>query len=121
VAYNDHQPHQDVDRQQITEIFHLRDDSSDEYQNSNICDPLTSGVSYYSSMATHRATTLAVQRSCPEGEQDMPGHEHIWPETNSRRNTAIGAEGAVVVRAKGLILLYTLFDEPLPGVVALTT
>jgi len=33
----------------------------------------------------------------------------------------MGAEGAVVARAKGLILLYTLFDEPLPGRVALTT
>jgi len=51
----------------------------------------------------------------------MPGHEHIWPETNSRRNTSMGAEGAVIARAKGLILLYTLFDEPLPGPVALTT
>jgi len=51
----------------------------------------------------------------------MLGHEHIWPETNSRRNTARGAEGAVVAQAKGLILLYTHFDEPLPGPVALTT
>ena len=33
----------------------------------------------------------------------------------------MGAEAAVVARAKGLILLYTLFDEPLPGPVALTT
>jgi len=51
----------------------------------------------------------------------MQGHEHIWPETKSRRNTAMGGEGAVVAQAKGLILLYTLFDEPLPGPVALTT
>jgi len=72
-------------------------------------------------MATHRATTSAVRRSSARGEQGMPGHEHIWPETNSRRNTAMGAEGAVVGRATGLILRYTLFDEPLPGPVALTT
>jgi len=51
----------------------------------------------------------------------MPGHEHIWPETNSKRITAMGAEGAVVARAKGLILLYTLFDEPLLGPEASTT
>lgn len=196
VAYNDHEADQDEDGQQITEIFHLSDDSSDEYQNSHISDQTeldtepdtdendnaddtrsitrhqsragekrtnnrvstvristtsgsqeaaivrptpaarariirssaytpptisTSGVSRYSSMATHRATTSAVRRSSPRGEQGMPGHEHIWPETNSRRNTAMGAEGAVVARAKGLILLYTLFDEPLPGPVALTT
>jgi len=51
----------------------------------------------------------------------MPGHQHIWPETNSWRKTGMGVEGAVVARAKGLILLYTLFDKPLPGAVALTT
>jgi len=33
----------------------------------------------------------------------------------------MGAEEAVVARAKGLILPYTLFDEPLPGPVALTS
>ena len=32
----------------------------------------------------------------------------------------MGAEGAVVAAAKALILRYTLFDEPLPGPVALT-
>jgi len=196
VAYNDHRGDQDEDGQQIREIFHLSDDSSDVYQNSHIsdqtkldtepdpdendnvdgtrsitghqsqagekrtnnrvltvrnsttsgsqeaaivrCTPAaqvriirssaytpptisTSGVSRYSSMATHRATTSAVQRSSPRGEQGMPGHEHIWPETNSRCNTAMGAERGVVGRAKGLILLYTLFHEPLPGPVALTT
>jgi len=90
---------------------------------SGACTPptiLTSGVSCYSSMATHRATTSAVRRSSPQGEQGMPGHRHIWPETNTRPNRAMGAEGAVVAWAKGLILLYTLFDKPLPGPVALT-
>jgi len=196
VAYNDHEADQDEDGQQITEIFHLSDDRSDEYQNSHISDQteldtepdteendnaddtrsitrhqsqagekrtnnrvstvristisgsqeaaivrptpapqariirssaytpptiLISGVSRYSSMATHRATTSAVRRSSSRGDQGMPGHDHIWPETNSRRNTAMGAEGAVVARATGLVVLYTLFDEPLPGPVALTT
>jgi len=65
-------------------------------------------------MTTHRATTSAVRRSSPRGEHGMPGNEHIWPETNSPRNTAMGAEGAVVAWAKGLILLYTLFNKPLP-------
>jgi len=51
----------------------------------------------------------------------MPGHEHTCPETNSWRNTAMGAEGPVVAWATGLILLYTLFHDPLPGPVALTT
>jgi len=171
MAYNDHDADQDEDGQQITEIFHLSDDSSDEYQNSHISDQTkldtepdtdendnvdgtrsitrhqsragekrtnnrvltvrilttsgsqeaaivrrtpasgariirssaytpptisTSGESRYLSMATHRATTSAVRRSSPRGEQGMPCHEHIWPETNLRRNTAMGAEGAVV-------------------------
>jgi len=196
VAYNDHEADQDEDGQQITEIFHLSDESSYEYQNSHISDQTeldtepdtdendnvdgtrsitgypsragekrtndrvstvristtsgsqeaaivrrtpvarariignsayppptisTSGVSRYSSMATHRATTSAVRRSSPRGEQGMPGHEHMWPQTNSQRNTAMGAEGAVVAWAKGLVLLFTLFNEPLPGPVALTT
>jgi len=42
VAYNDQKANQDEDGQQITEIFHLSDDSSDdssdEYQNSHISD-----------------------------------------------------------------------------------
>ena len=38
MAYNDHKADQDEDGQQITEIFHLSDDSSDEYQNSHIYD-----------------------------------------------------------------------------------
>jgi len=38
VAYNDHEADQDEDGQQITVIFHLCDDSSDEYQNSHISD-----------------------------------------------------------------------------------
>jgi len=72
-------------------------------------------------MATHRATTSEVRHASPKGEQATLGYEHIWPETNSQRNTAMRADGAVVARAKGLILLYSLFDEPLPGSVALTT
>jgi len=38
VAYNDHEANQDEDGQQITEISHVSDDSSDEYQNSHISD-----------------------------------------------------------------------------------
>ena len=81
-----------------------------------------SGVSHYSSpLATPRTTTLVVRCSSPPGDQSTPRHEHIWPDTNSRRNTATSAEAAVVARAKGPFLLYTLFDEPLPGPVALMT
>jgi len=50
-----------------------------------------------------------------------PQSEDIWPGTQSRRNTATGVEAAVVTRAKALILLYTLFLDPLPGPIALTS
>jgi len=38
VVYNDHEADQDEDGQQITEIFNVSDDTSDEYQNSHISD-----------------------------------------------------------------------------------
>jgi len=38
VAYKDHEADPDNDGQHITEIFHLSDDSSHEYQNSYISD-----------------------------------------------------------------------------------
>ena len=75
---------------------------------------------YPSPLATHSATTSGVSSSTPSGDRSPPRHGHIWPDINSRRNTATGAEGAVVVAAKALILRYTLFDEPLPGPVVLT-
>ena len=38
MAYNDYEADQDADGQQITEIFPLSDDTSNEYQNSHISD-----------------------------------------------------------------------------------
>jgi len=39
----------------------------------------------------------------------------MWPDTNSRRNTATGAKATVIVLAKTLILWYTVFVNPLPA------
>ena len=64
---------------------------------------------------------MAVRCSSPPGYQNTPRHKHIWLDTNSQWNTATGAEAAVVAMAKGLILLYIFFDEPLQGPVALRT
>jgi hypothetical protein len=83
--------------------------------------PSSSVARYSSPLATHSATTSGVRSSSPAGESTTPRDEHIWPETNSRRNTATGAEAAIVARAKALILRYTLFVDPLPGVVTLTS
>jgi len=92
------------------------------------CGPYTpptfsssSAARHSSPPATHSATTSGVRSSSPPSESTTPRHQHIWPDIISRRNTAIGAEAAIVSRAKVLILRYTLFVDPLPGVVALTS
>jgi len=57
-----------------------------------------------------------VRSSSPPSHPNNQQHEHhIWPDTNARRNTPTGPEAAVLVRAKTLILWYTLFVNPLPA------
>jgi hypothetical protein len=83
--------------------------------------PSSSLARYSSPLGTHSATTSGVRSSSPAGESSAPHHEDIWPNTPSRRNTARGVEAAVVTRAKAIILWYTLFVDPLPGPVTLTS
>ena len=60
---------------------------------------------YWSPLATHSPTTSGVRRWSPPSHPNNQQHEHhIGLDTNSRRNTATGAEAAVIVRAKTLIL-----------------
>jgi len=67
-------------------------------------------------LATHSPTTSGVRSSCPPSHPNNQQHEdHRWPDTNSQRNTAPGAEAAVIVRAKTPLLWYTLFVNPLPA------
>ena len=75
----------------------------------------SSSVPQYSSpLATHSPTTSGVRSSSPPSRPNNQQHEHhIWLDTNLRRNRANGAEAAVIVRAKTLILWYTLFVNPL--------
>ena len=62
----------------------------------------------------HSPTTCGVRSSSPPSFPNNQQHEHdMWPDTNSRRNTATGPKAAVILRAKTLILLYTLFVNPL--------
>jgi len=71
---------------------------------------------YLSPLATHSPTTSGVRSSSPPSHPNNQQHEHhIWPDTNPRRNTATGAQAAIIVRAKTLILWYTLFVNPLPA------
>ena len=84
--------------------------------------PLSSSVARYSTpLATHSANTSGDRSSSPAGESSTPHHEDIWLNTLSRRNTAKGVEAAVVTPAKALILWYTLFVNPLPAPVTLTS
>ena len=71
---------------------------------------------YSSPLATNSPTTSGVRSSSPPSHPNNQQHEHdIRPDTNSRRNRATGAEPAVIVRAKTLILWNTLFVNPLPA------
>ena len=83
---------------------------------------LSSSVArYLSPLATYSVTTLGERGSSPAGGSSTPHNEHLLVNTPSRRNTATGVEAAVVTRAKALILWYTLFVDPLPGPVTLTS
>jgi len=71
---------------------------------------------YSSPLATHSPTTSGVRSSSPPSHPNNQKHQHtIRPDSNSRRNTATGAEAAVIVRAKTLMLWDTLFVNPLPA------
>ena len=71
---------------------------------------------YSSPLATHSPSMSGVWSSSPPSLPNNQQHEHhIWPDTDSRRNTATKAEAAAIVRAKTLILWYTLFVNPLPA------
>ena len=78
---------------------------------------LSSSVARYPSpLATHSVTTSGERSLSPAGGSTTPHDQHVLLNTPSLRNTATGVEAAVVTRAKALILRYTLFVDPLPGI-----
>ena len=77
-------------------------------------------VRYSFPLATLSPTTSGVRSLSPAGGSTTSRYQHIWPDVISQRNTASGAEVAIVAWAKVLILWYTLFVDTLPGVVTLT-
>ncbi|PUU72521.1 hypothetical protein B9Z19DRAFT_1137381, partial [Tuber borchii] len=67
-------------------------------------------------------TTSGVRSSSPPtSELTTPQPGRIRGVTNSRRNTVTRVEGEIVVVAKYLMLQYTLFVDPLPDPVTLTS
>jgi len=83
--------------------------------------PSSSTARHLSPLATHSTATSGVRSSSPASISSTPDFKDIWPGTQSRRNTARGVEAPVVTRAKALTLCYTLFVDPLPGPLTLTS
>jgi hypothetical protein len=82
----------------------------------------SSSVSRISSpLGRHGAPLSRVRTPGTVDQLRTPRHAIYSSGAISRRNQVTGAEGAVLDRAKSLILRYTLFDNPLPDVVTLTS
>ena len=79
--------------------------------------PSSSTGRYSPPLATHSTTTPGGRNASPLSEPGTP----IGSPIDSRRNTVTGAEGAILGKAMSLMLGYTLFDDPLPNAVALTS
>ena len=82
---------------------------------------LSSSVGYSCPLATHSGTTSGVRSSSPVGEPGIPRPGRPRPATDSQRNTVTGAEGTTLEQVMAVMLQYTLFDNPLPLPVALTS
>ena len=84
--------------------------------------PSSSTARYSSPLGIPSVTTSGVRSSSPPtGELSTPQPGRIRRVTNSRRNTVTGVEGEIVGVAKYLMLQYTLFVDPLPDPVTLTS
>ena len=82
---------------------------------------LSSRVGYSSPLATHSGTTSGVKSSNPVGEQGIAQPGWPQPATDSRRNTVTGDERNILVQAMALMLRLTLFHNPQPNLVGLTS
>ena len=82
--------------------------------------PSSSLGQYSSPLGIRSAIASGVRSSSPVGDPDTPRHG-IWPAIESRRNTVTGPERAILERAMTLMLRCTLFHDPLPNAVTLTS
>jgi len=82
---------------------------------------LSSSVGYSSPLATFSGTTSDVRSSSLVGESGIRRPRRPRPATDLWRNTVTGAEVTILEQAMELMLQYTLFDNPLPNPVALTS
>jgi len=79
-------------------------------------------IRYSFSLADPNTLTESVIRSSsPLSERSSSGRPTVRHAINSQRNTVIGIEGEILSVAKTLIFRYTLFVDPLPNPIALTS
>jgi len=83
--------------------------------------PSSSVARYSSPLAVPSTTTSGLRSSSPPGELSTRGTVSVRHVINSRRNTVTGVEWEILDVAKDLMLQYTLYVNPLPIPVALTS
>jgi len=83
--------------------------------------PLSSVVRYSSPLGVPSTTTSGIRSSSPPGEPSTRGTVSVRHVINSRRTTVTDVEGEILGVAKDLMLQYTLYVNPLPNPVALTS
>jgi len=83
--------------------------------------PSSSVVRYSSPLGVPSTTTSGIRSSSPPGEPSTRGTVSVRHVINSRRNTVTGVEGEILGVAKDFMLQYTLYVNPLPNPLALTS
>jgi len=83
--------------------------------------PSSSVARYSSPLGVPSTTTSGIRSSSPPGEPSTRGTVSVRHVINSRRNTVTGVEGEILGITKDLMLQYTLYVNPLPNPVALTS
>jgi len=83
--------------------------------------PSSSVARYSSPLGVPSTTTSGIRSLSPPGEPSTRGTVSVRHVINSQRNTLTGVDGEILGIAKDLMLQYTLYLNPLPNLVALTS
>jgi len=83
--------------------------------------PSSSVAQDASPLGVPSTTTSGIRSSSPPGKPSTRGTVSVRHVINSRRNTVTDVEGAILGVAKDLMPQYTLYVNPLPNPVALTS
>ena len=83
--------------------------------------PSSSVVRYSSPLGVPSTTMSGIRSSSPPGKPSTRGTVSVRHVINSQRNTVTGVQGEILGVAKDLRLQYTLYVNPLPNPVALTS